>query len=391
MEQKRSYLYFLMGGIDKILLRIKLVTLIMFSIIQGTTGHSASFLIENEEIFSGDVTGMVVPESPGNTGFPSAMVVHQPQQRTITGVVTDENGNPIPGVNVVVEGTTTGTVTDGNGKYTLEKPSDNITLVFSFIGYNSIKVPAAGLTTFNISLEPETKAIDEVVIVGYGVQKKESVVGAITQVGSEALVKSGYKSVTNAIAGKLSGVLTIQQTGQPGLNDAEIIVRGLSSWNSSAPLVLVDGVERDFSDLDPNEINTVSVLKDASATAVFGAKGANGVIIVTTKRGMLSKPQLSVSAAVGVDRATRIPIFIDSYTTMSMLNVARMNGKSFSELIPQSALNEYQNPSSRLNALRYPNNNWFEICTREFAPSSNANINVQGGTNFIKPKLSDLF
>ncbi len=136
-------------------------------------------------------------------------------------------------------------------------------------------------------------------MVGYGVQKKESVVGAITQVDNVALMRSGSSNVTSAIAGKLSGVLTIQQSGEPGNNDSQIIIRGLSSWNGSEPLVLVDGVERDFSDLDPNEINTLSVLKDASATAVFGAKGANGVIIVTTKRGALGKPKLDVTASYG--------------------------------------------------------------------------------------------
>ena len=147
-----------------------------------------------------------------------------------------------------------------------------------------------------VAMELEVTQISEVVVVGYGTQKKESVVGAITQVNSASLVKSGIPTITNAISGKLSGVLTIQQTGEPGANQAEIIIRGLSSWNSSAPLALVDGVERDFKDLDPNEISTISVLKDASATAVFGARGANGVIIVTTKRGSLGRPVMSFSS-----------------------------------------------------------------------------------------------
>lgn len=165
-------------------------------------------------------------------------------------------------------------------------------------------------------------------------------------------------------------------------------MRGLSSWNGSAPLVLVDGVERDFSYLDPNEINSISVLKDASATAVFGAKGANGVIVVTSKRGNLGKPKFDYSFASGIQKATRIPDHIDSYTTMSLLNIGRMNGQQFTDLLPQNILEEYRNPTSQINSLRYPNTNWFDLCTKPFAPVANANLNVTGGTEFAKYFLS---
>jgi TonB-dependent SusC/RagA subfamily outer membrane receptor len=181
----------------------------------------------------------------------------------------------------------------------------------------SQEVKVGAQSVYNITLADETVGVEEVVVVGYGVQKKETVVGAISQVDGVALMRSGTSNVTSAIAGKLSGVLTMQSQGQPGSNDSEIIIRGLSSWNGSAPLVLVDGVERDFTELDPNEIQTISVLKDASATAVFGAKGANGVIIVTTKRGKLGKAKLDMSASFGLQKATRIPDHIDSYTTMN--------------------------------------------------------------------------
>ena len=175
----------------------------------------------------------------------------------------------------------------------------------------------------------------------------------------------------------------MQQSGEPGASDSEIVIRGMSSWNGNQPLVLVDGVERDFTDLDPNEINSLSVLKDASATAVFGAKGANGVILVTTKSGSLGKPKLDFSASYGVQKATRIPDHIDSYTTMSMLNVARMNGQQYTDLLPESILNEYRNPSSPLKALQYPNVNWFDVLTKPYAPSVNANFNVTGEPNSL--------
>lgn len=306
------------------------------------------------------------------------------QQRTIRGRITGESGDPIPGVSVMIKGTTIGTVTDIDGKYVLTVPQDARMLHVSFVGMTPQDITIGDLTMYDIMLKEETKGLEEVVVVGYGQQKKESVVGAITQVDNVALMRSGNSNVTSAIAGKLSGVLTIQNTGEPGANDSEIIIRGLSSWNGSEPLVLVDGVERDFSDLDPNEVNSLSVLKDASATAVFGAKGANGVIIVTTKRGMVGKPKLDVSASYGFEKATRIPDHIDSYTTMSLLNLSLMNGQQFKDLIPQWQLEEYKNPSTPLNALRFPNVNWFDLLTTPYAPTVNANFNVTGGTNFVK-------
>lgn len=308
------------------------------------------------------------------------------QTKRISGVITDATtGETLPGVNVVVEGTTSGVNSDINGKFTIDVPGKkDVTLIFSYVGYNVEKVKLDGQTVLNVKLTTSVKSLDEVVVVGYGVQKKESVVGSITQVDNKTLVNSGTTDVTNAIAGKLSGVLTIQQTGEPGASSSEIVVRGLSSWNGSSPLVLVDGVERDFADMDPNEINTISVLKDASATAVYGAKGANGVIIVTSKRGSFGKPKLSVTASTGVEYATNIPKHISSYTTLNMLNVALMNGQQFTDLISQDVLNQYKNPSSPIMALEYPDVNWFKELTNKFAPEVNTNINLQGGTNFVK-------
>ena len=311
------------------------------------------------------------------------------QQNTVKGTVTDAaTGEALIGVSVVVKGTTTGTLTDISGKFSIPVTGGQVSLIISFIGYTTQEVAATPGTDLNVAMGLELTQISEVVVVGYGTQKKESVVGAITQVNNASLMKSGTSNITNAISGKLSGVLTIQATGEPGANQSEIIIRGLSSWNGSQPLVLVDGVERDFTMLDPNEIATISVLKDASATAVFGAKGANGVIVVTSKRGALGKPKLDFSGSYGLQRATRIPDHIDSYTTMSLLNVARMNGQQFSLLTPDNILEEYRNPSTPLNALRYPNTNWFDEVTRPFAPMANANLNITGGTEFVKYFLS---
>jgi TonB-linked SusC/RagA family outer membrane protein len=308
----------------------------------------------------------------------------QQQGIIVTGVVVDSNGETIPGANVVIKNTTDGVSTDMDGKFSIKVPGESSVLQVSYIGFTSQEIIVGKQRDITVRLTDSFQDLEEVVVVGYGAQKKETLVGAVSQIGSKALMQSGTMNITNAIAGKLSGVLTMQQSGEPGNDDAEIIVRGLSSWNGSEPLVLVDGVERDFKDLDPNEINTVSVLKDASATAVFGAKGANGVLIVTTKRGVEGKPKLDVSISTGVEKATLIPDHIDSYTTMRMLNVARMNEQQFTELIPESVLMEYKTPSSRLNAIRYPNVNWFDEITKTFAPTTTANLNLSGGTRFVK-------
>ena len=300
-------------------------------------------------------------------------------QDQVTGIVRDAaTGDALTGVTVMVKGTTLGTLTDATGQFSISLPQRDAILAFSFIGYTTQEITVTRGAKISVEMGLEISEIQEVVVVGYGTQKKESVVGAITQVNSAALMKSGTTSVTNAIAGKLSGVLTIQNTGEPGANASEIIVRGLSSWNGSAPLVLVDGVERDFTNLDPNEISTISVLKDASATAVFGAKGANGVIIVTTKRGSLGKPKLDFTGSYGMLNASGIPDHIDSYTTMSMLNVARMNDMQYSLILDDNILEEYRNPSTRLNALQYPDVDWFKELSVPFAPAANANLNITG-------------
>jgi len=308
-------------------------------------------------------------------------------QVPVTGTVKDAvTGEALAGVTVLVKGSNIGQLSDDNGKFSIRIPDKEAVLQFSFIGYVTQEIKVQQGSVVNVLLEQMTTQISEVVVVGYGIQKKESVVGAITQVDNSSLVKAGTASITNAITGKLSGVLTIQRNGEPGANYAEILIRGVSSWNGSSPLVMVDGVERDFSRLDPNEINTISVLKDASATAVFGAKGANGVILVTTKRGALGKAKINFSSNYGFERETTARDYVDGYTTAKMLNVGFMNagGSYFSQLIPEYVLQEYKNPSTKLNALRYPDVNWFKLVINEYAPVSTSNLNVSGGTEFVR-------
>ena len=312
------------------------------------------------------------------------------QQPTIQakGRVVDTNGIAIAGAAVTVKGGSAGgTISDAQGAFTLRVRKGDV-LHVSFLGFQARETAVTDASPLTIRLAEETHQVEDVVVVGYGVQKKESVLGAISQVNNEQLVNSGTTNITNAIAGKLSGVTTIQTGGQPGNNDANIFIRGVSSWNGSTPLVLVDGVERSFADIDPNEVASLSVLKDASATAVFGAKGANGVIIVTTRTGSTGKPKMNISLSYGLDFPTMIPDHIGSAQTAELLNVALKNAQSYGSMIPRSEIEEYARPSSRINSIRYPDNDWFDIAMRRCAQTINANYNVSGGSQRVKYFLS---
>ena len=302
---------------------------------------------------------------------------------TINAKVVDKNELPIPGAFVSSEALNTGTITDIAGNFTINI-LNNSAIKITHIGFETKTVYPNLNNPNKIILFEQNLLLDELVVVGYGTQKKESVVGAISTITGIALQKSGTQSISNALAGKLPGVLTLQQSGEPGNNAAEIIIRGVSSWKGSAPLVMIDGIERDFNDIDINEIESISILKDASASAVFGVKGANGVLLLKTKQGLRGESQMNFNFSSGIIQAKNTPSFIDSHTTMSLLNVAFMNGQQFQQLTPKPILDEYKNPSSIINHFRYPNVNWLDLLTNKFAPTSNLNLNISGGSDFIR-------
>ena len=309
----------------------------------------------------------------------SVLAAGQTKTIVANGVIVDEEGLPVIGAAVYLPETpSVGTSTDEKGRFSL-KVAEGAVLVASSTGYEDVRFTAG--TNLKIRMKFSVTMLNETVVVGYGVQRKESVVGAISQIETESIVNSGLTNVTQAIAGKLSGVVTLQSSGAPGSDDASIYVRGVSSWNGSSPLVMVDGVERAFNTLDPNEIATVSVLKDASATAVFGAKGANGVILVTTRGGQKGKPTLSASVAHAFKFTALIPEHQDAYTTVSGLNVAYKNNQSWSQLVSDYDLEQFRHPSSDINSIRYPDNNWYDLLMRDVAHSTNGNLNMSGGTD----------
>lgn len=302
------------------------------------------------------------------------------QGASITGIVTAEDGEPLIGVTVIVEGASFGGITDIDGRYNISgvKPSDKLS--FSFIGFEKQTIAVGQQSTIDVTLVSDSEMLDDLVVVGYGTQKKESVVGAITQVQSDELLTSGVQNVSQAITGKLSGVVTLQNDGMPGADDATILIRGKSTWGNASPLIMVDGVERSFSDLDPNEVETISVLKDASATAVYGSKGGNGVILVTTKRGIESKPKVNFTFSQGFKEPTGMPAHVDAYTTLSHANTAMKNDGSWGALYSQEELMHYKNGDQ---PYIYPEVNWAEEMLK-IGTTTNANVNVRGGSKQVK-------
>jgi len=312
------------------------------------------------------------------------------QNITVKGTVKDANAEPLIGATVVVKGNTSlGTVTDFDGNFTLKVPSEAATLVFTYVGMTSREIVVGKQRVINVVLNDNTQ-LNEVVVVGYGQQKKASVVGAITQTTGETLQRAaGITDIGAALTGNLPGVITTASSGIPGEEEPQIVIRGASSWNNSAPLVLVDGIERPMSSVDIQSVATISVLKDASATAVYGVKGANGVILITTKRGAEGKAQIGVSANAVMKIPSKLPDKYDSYDAMVARNMAvehelNLNPESFAYMKPMSFIQNYRNQTTVEQRERYPNVDWQDVMFKDYAMSYNANLNVSGGTKFVK-------
>ncbi len=314
------------------------------------------------------------------------------QNRTIKGNVTDENGEPLIGATVNVKGNSTlGTLTDLDGNFSLSIPDQKgVVLVVSYVGYDAMEIDVAGKTNISISLKDDTQILNEVVVVGYGQQKKASVVGAITQTTGETLQRAaGINDIGAALTGNLPGVVTMASSGMPGEEDPKIVIRGASSWNNSEPLVLVDGIERPMSTVDMQSVASISVLKDASATAVYGVKGANGVILITTKRGQEGKAQISVSANAIMKIPSKLPDKYDSYDALMARNTViehelNIYPSSFAYVRPVSFIENYRNQTTVEQRERYPNIDWQNALFEDYTMSYNANLNVSGGTRFVK-------
>lgn len=311
------------------------------------------------------------------------------QAQTVKGTVKSVNGEGIPGATIVVKGTTRGTNASREGAFTI-KCSPKEILVISSIGYKTQEVPVGNKTLINVVLEEQQSALDEVVVVGYGKQKKEGVVASVTQTTGKVLERAGgVSSIGAALTGNVPGLITNASTGLPGGEDPQILIRGLSSWNNSSPLILVDGVERPMNSVDISSVETVTVLKDASATAVFGSRGANGVILITTKRGRTGKASIRATVNTIMKTPSKLPGKYDSFDALRIRNEAieyelATKPDGWRDYLPYDILNKYRNPADVTEAERYPNVDWEKALFKEAAWSNNANLNITGGTNTVK-------
>lgn len=310
-------------------------------------------------------------------------------QETISGTVTDASGIPLPGVSVIQKGTQRGASTDFDGNYTIELTNGDKILVFSYIGFKTVEIPVSNKTTVNVRMEEDVAALDEVVVIGYGTQKKESVVGAISQIKGESLqeLNAGITNVEEALQGNLPGVTAIQGSGVPGRNDMQIFIRGQASWNGSGqPLILVDGAPRPIDNIDFNDIENLSVLKDASATAVFGVQGANGVILITTKRGQKGKAQLSLQVNTTSKFVSRLPEKLDVFDAImeansSILRELPHREESWNRFRPIAVADRFRNPANEEEALIFPNVDWRDVLVKDMAQDYRVNLSVRGGGN----------
>lgn len=306
------------------------------------------------------------------------------QTVAVSGTVVDELNRPMVGVSVVeTDNVANGTVTDPQGRFSMKVKSVRSTIQTSYIGYITriLEVTAKPMT---IAMEPSATNVEEVVVVGYGVQKKQSVVGAISSATSEDLKQMGSPNLSTALAGKVAGVTFTVPSGRPGSDDAEIYVRGVATMSGdSAPLVLVDGVERDYSQVDPEDVAQLSVLKDASATAVYGVRGANGVILITTREGIVGKPQINIRFEAGMVQPTKVPDMLDAVQFAELWNAA-----AGSEVYTPEVIQKYRDGS---DPDLYPNVDWVDYLYKDLSFNERVNVNVTGGGSTAKYYISGGF
>lgn len=307
----------------------------------------------------------------------------------IKGRVTDENGAPMHGVSVVLKGTQTGTTTDASGTFSLTVPDHKGVLVFSIIGFESQEAAIDSRTEINIILKAEAGSLEDVVVVAYGKQKKISVTGAIASIQTKEIKQSPAANLAVTLAGRLPGLTVIQSSGEPGRDATALYLRGQGTLNGQNPVILVDGVERDLSYIDPNEVESVSILKDASSTAMFGVRGANGVILVTTHRGEKDKIRISFTAETGIQDFTRRNSILNAYDWARLKNEAWHNDNP--DVQPNDPVNkppysDYVLERYRLqdDKLRYPSNNWRDMLMYKVVPQTRYNLGISGGGDRVQ-------
>ncbi|MGV3557501.1 SusC/RagA family TonB-linked outer membrane protein [Larkinella arboricola] len=300
---------------------------------------------------------------------------------TVQGRVTDgTKGDELPGVSIVLKGSTRGTTTDGNGRYRLVIPEAGAVLVFSFVGYEPQEVLVGDRTEINVGLKPDIKALSEVVVVGYGVQKKTSVTAAVSAMKGEEVASIPVTNLSNSLGGRLPGVIVKQGSGEPGRDGSSIYIRGISSTGANQPLLIVDGIPRSFQQLDPNTIETFTILKDAAAVAPYGVAGANGVVLVTTKRGKTGTPSLTYNSYVGFQNPTVMPKYLYGYD-FAMLKNAAAQYAGLPLPYSEEALQKFKDGSDND---AYPSQNIVDEIVNRNAVITTQNLELSGGAERVK-------
>jgi TonB-linked SusC/RagA family outer membrane protein len=308
---------------------------------------------------------------------------------TITGKVVDETGESLPGASVIVRGTSIGTTTDAGGSFTLANVTEDAILQVTFVGYANQTVTVGDRRFFEISMGSDN-TFDELIVVGYGMQRKETVVGAVTSVRGDEMLRSPASNLSHAVVGRMSGVVTYQRSGEPGWDGATIRIRGVNSFGDTAPLIVIDGIADragGIERLDPNEIESISVLKDGAA-AIYGARAANGVILVTTKRGASQKPMVTFSSNFGIDRPTMLPPMSNAVEYMTLRNEVLFNdaltkdnrNPTVTPLFSEARMEQHR---SGEDLWRYPDTDWYKETFRAWAPRYSHNLTLTGGTDRV--------
>ena len=305
--------------------------------------------------------------------------------REIQGFVRDESGGGLPGVNIVIKGTQQGTITDANGRYTFPVPDHDVVLIFSFVGYVSEEVTVGNRTTIDVSLKVDQKALEEVVVVGYGTQRKVSTTAAVSAIRGEEISNVPVANVSSALTGRIPGLISAQGSGEPGNDMSELYVRGVGTTGNNTPLIIVDGVPRELNRLDPNSIESITVLKDAAAVAPYGVAGANGVILVTTKSGRAGKPVLSYNGYTGTQKPTDLSNVLNSYEYASMRNVASRNANPAAPLpYSEEALEGFRKTVEEAQDAdpdKYPNSIAMDLFRKSSSVITGHNLSLSGGSD----------
>lgn len=309
------------------------------------------------------------------------------QNITVSGVIKDKTGQEIPGVSVVIKGTTSGVSTKEDGKFTITVPRAGSTLVFSFVGMTTQEFIINRSETINIIMDDAANNLNDIIVVGFGTQKRSNVTGSVSTVNNKQLVQTPVGDLSNALAGRTPGVITKQPSGEPGADGTQIFIRGNSTFGggSMEPLFVIDGVVRsgrDFGQMDPNEIESVSILKDASSAAIFGVKGANGVVLISTKRGKAGQLNASYSFNYGFSQVTRLPNALGSYEYATLYNEAKLNDNPVAT--PEYSLARLESFRNGSNPDADPNTDWMDLILGGSAPRMQHNLSLSGGSENIK-------